>query len=93
MWLWGSSSVGTRGASSRLFCGRKDSSERMLCSASSSEFTAKSATPLLLAWVLAPPSSSAVTSSWVTVLITSGPVIIMWLVPFTMTMKSVMAGL
>ncbi len=35
---------------------------------------AKSATPDLLVWVVAPPNSSAVTVSWVTVLTTSGPV-------------------
>ena len=44
-------------------------------------------------WVMAPPSSSLVTSSWVTVLITSGPVTNMYAVSFTMTLKSVMAGL
>ena len=37
-------------------------------------FGAKWATPLLVLWVMAPPRSSLVTSSWVTVLITSGPV-------------------
>ncbi len=43
-------------------------------------------------WVRAPPSSSKVTSSPVTVLITSGPVMNMWLVPSTMRVKSVIAG-
>ena len=33
------------------------------------------------------------TSSWVTVLMTSGPVTNMYEVSFTITMKSVMAGL
>ena len=33
------------------------------------------------------------TSSWVTVFTTSGPVMNMWLVCFTMKMKSVRAGL
>ena len=43
-------------------------------------------------WVAAPPSSSKVTSSPVTVLITSGPVMNMWLVPSTIRVKSVIAG-
>ena len=51
------------------------------------------ATPLLLAWLIAPPSSSSVTSSPVTVFTTSGPVMNMWLVSRTMKMKSVIAGL
>src|SRR5450830_978007 len=51
-----------------------------------------SATPLLVVWVTAPPSSSAVTSSWVTVFTTSGPVTNMYELSFTMKMKSVMAG-
>ena len=44
----------------------------------------------MCAW--APPSSSKVTSSPVTVLITSGPVMNMWLVPSTIRVKSVIAG-
>ena len=55
-------------------------------------FTAKSATPLFEACATAPPSSSGVTSSCVTVLITSGPVMNMLEVFFTMMMKSVIAG-
>ncbi len=43
-------------------------------------------------WVRAPPRSSKATSSPVTVLMTSGPVMNMCEVPSTMTMKSVMAG-
>ena len=43
-------------------------------------------------WVIAPPSSSIVTSSPVTVLITSGPVMNMCEVSFTMKVKSVIAG-
>ena len=39
-----------------------------------SSSTAKCATPDFTLWVAAPPSSSLVTSSWVTVLMTSGPV-------------------
>ena len=54
--------------------------------------SARWATPERLAWVCAPPSSSLVTSSWVTALMTSGPVMNMWLVDSTMKMKSVMAG-
>jgi hypothetical protein len=47
---------------------------RSITSASTSFSKARSATPDLLVWVTAPPSSSAVTSSWVTVFTTSGPV-------------------
>ena len=43
-------------------------------------------------WVRAPPSSSWVTSSWVTVFTTSGPVTNMYDESFTMKMKSVIAG-
>ena len=50
------------------------------------------ATPLRVVWVCAPPRSSAVTSSCVTVLTTSGPVTNMYDVSRTMKMKSVMAG-
>src|SRR5216117_4093768 len=50
---------------------------------------AKCATPLLEAWAVAPPSSSNETSSPVTALITSGPVMNMFEVPFAMMMKSV----
>ena len=50
------------------------------------------ATPDFVAWVMAPPSSSRVTSSPVTVFTTSGPVMNMWDRSFTMKMKSVMAG-
>ena len=50
------------------------------------------ATPEMLACVMAPPSSSNVTSSPVTVLITSGPVMNMCDVSLTMNVKSVMAG-
>jgi hypothetical protein len=41
---------------------------------------------------MAPPSSSAVISSWVTVFTTSGPVTNMYEESFTMKMKSVIAG-
>ena len=50
------------------------------------------ATPDFVAWLMAPPSSSRVTSSPVTVFTTSGPVMNMWLDWLTMKMKSVMAG-
>ena len=68
------SSVATRGASSRLFAGRKPSSSRMSARHSRSFSAAKCATPLFSLCVMAPPRSSLVTSSWVTVLMTSGPV-------------------
>ena len=41
---------------------------------------------------MAPPRLSAVTSSPVTALMTWGPVMYIWPVPFTMKMKSVSAG-
>ena len=53
---------------------------------------AKWATPDFVLWVIAPPSSSNVGSSPVTVLITSGPVMNMCEVSLTMKMKSVIAG-
>ena len=48
--------------------------------------------PELVLCVRAPPSSSSVTSSPVTVLMTSGPVMNMCEVWSTMIVKSVMAG-
>jgi hypothetical protein len=51
------------------------------------------ATPDLEEWLMAPPSSSRVTSSPVTVFTTSGPVMNMCELSRTMKMKSVMAGL
>ena len=59
---------------------------------SSSLSAAKCATPDLPTWVAAPPSSSKDTSSWVTALMTSGPVTNMYDDCFTMKTKSVMAG-
>ena len=50
------------------------------------------ATPDLLLCVRAPPSSSKPTSSPVTVLMTSGPVMNMCEVLSTITVKSVIAG-
>ena len=53
---------------------------------------AKCATPLLVAWLPAPPNSSCVTDSPVTALMTSGPVMYICPVPSTMNTKSVRAG-
>ena len=50
------------------------------------------ATPLRDAWVRAPPSSSKLTSSPVTVFTTSGPVMNMCEVSSTIITKSVIAG-
>ncbi len=50
------------------------------------------ATPDFDAWLIAPPSSSSVTSSPVTVFTTSGPVMNMCDDSRTMKMKSVIAG-
>ena len=52
----------------------------------------KCATPDRLLCARAPPSSSISTSSPVTVLITSGPVMNMCDLPSTMSVKSVSAG-
>jgi hypothetical protein len=57
-----------------LFSGRKSIRRRTSISASTSFSNAPSATLDLRVWVLAPPSSSAVTTSLVTVFTTSGPV-------------------
>ena len=54
--------------------GRKSTSRRICSSASTSFSKALSAIEDLVVWTLAPPSSSAVTVSLVTVLTTSGPV-------------------
>ncbi len=48
--------------------------------------------PRLVLWVRAPPSSSKLTSSPVTVLMTSGPVMNMFEVWSTINVKSVSAG-
>src|SRR5271166_1068020 len=81
-----------RGGSSRLFDGTKLSSSRTIDKHSASSRHMKCATPDVSLWVCAPPSWSLVTSSCVTVLITSGPVMNMYEVWSTMKMKSVMAG-
>ena len=57
-----------------------------------SSSASKCATPLLRACTSAPPSSSNVTSSWVTVFTTFGPVTNMYEVSRTIATKSVMAG-
>ena len=75
-----------------LLLGRNDSSARVSSSASSSSAAMKCATPDLVLWVRAPPRSSIVTSSPVTVLMTSGPVMNMCEVWSTMIVKSVSAG-
>ena len=66
--------VATKGGSSMLLDGMKERSSRVIRRACSSESAAKCATPDFALWVIAPPNSSLVTSSCVTVLITSGPV-------------------
>ena len=58
----------------------------------SSSSEAKCATPDFVLCDIAPPSDSKSTSSPVTVLMTSGPVMNMCDVSFTMKMKSVIAG-
>ena len=59
---------------------------------SASESATTWATPETDACVSAPPSASFVTSSCVTVLMTSGPVTNIELVPRVMRTKSVIAG-
>ena len=75
-----------------LLLGRNDSSARVSSSASASSADMKCATPDFVLWVRAPPRSSIVTSSPVTVLMTSGPVMNMCEVWSTMIVKSVIAG-
>ena len=89
---FGSSDVSTVGADSRLFCGKNDNKKRTSSRHACSSAETNVATPLFDAWLIAPPSSSSVTSSPVTVLTTSGPVMNMWLDSRTMKMKSVIAG-
>jgi hypothetical protein len=62
------------GGFSRFDSGRKSTSRRISDSASTSFSKAASATDDLRVCVVAPPSSSAVTCSFVTVFTTSGPV-------------------
>ena len=63
-----------------------------MSSACSSVSAMKSVTPEIAWWASAPPSSSWVTTSPVTCLMTSGPVMNMWALRVWM-MKSVRAGL
>ena len=65
---------------------------RIARSISTSLSYAPCATPDFFVCTVAPPSSSCVTSSAVTVFTTSGPVMNMYDVSRTMKMKSVMAG-
>ena len=88
----GSSPVSMVGGSSMLFCGMNDIKKRTSSRHDFSSAETNVATPLLLAWLIAPPSSSSVTSSPVTVFTTSGPVMNMWLLSRTMKIKSVIAG-
>src|SRR5438045_8094789 len=81
-----------RGGSSRLFDGMKLSSSRSRDRHSASSWARKCATPEVSLWVVAPPSCSLVTSSCITVLMTSGPVMNIYEVLSTMTTKSVIAG-
>src|SRR4029077_5465347 len=83
---------GENGGGSRLFCGRDESRERAASREGPSPLAVKCATPDFDACVAAPPSSSNVTSSPVTVFTTSGPVMNMYDEPSTMNTKSVIAG-
>ena len=75
-----------------LFDGRNESRYFTSSSTAFSSAPTKQATPLRDEWLPAPPNSSRVTSSPVTVFTTSGPVMNMWEVSRTMNTKSVMAG-
>ena len=61
-------------------------------SVSTSLSKARSATDERVVCVVAPPSSSCVTTSWVTVFTTSGPVTNMYDVLRTIKIKTVIAG-
>ena len=76
-----------------MFSGRYESSLRKSCMHERSSGLTKCATPETVECTVAPPRSSEVTTSWVTVLTTSGPVMCMYEVSSTMAMKSVIAGL
>src|SRR5687767_2004480 len=88
----GSSPVAATGGSSKLFDGRNDIKYFTSSRHDFSSAATKVATPDFEAWLMAPPSSSRVTSSPVTVFTTSGPVMNMCDDSRTMKMKSVMAG-
>ncbi len=70
----GASKNGRVGGLCRFDSGRKSTSLRISARVSTSLSNAPSATEDLRVWVAAPPSSSAVTTSLVTVFTTSGPV-------------------
>src|SRR5438874_2256873 len=80
------------GGCSMLLLGRYDRSALAMSRQSLSSVAWNCATPDLVLCALAPPSSSNPTSSPVTVLMTSGPVMNMCEVLSTMSVKSVMAG-
>src|SRR5918999_2087856 len=80
------------GGGSTLFWGRNERRYRASSRQASSSSAVKCATPERDAWVAAPPSSSKVTSSPVTVFTTSGPVMNMYELSSTMKTKSVIAG-
>src|SRR5690242_16397953 len=88
----GSSEGITEAERSRQFCGRYSKSSRICRKQSCSEPATKWQTPDLTLWVLAPPSDSKSQDSPVADLITSGPVMNIWLVPSIMKTKSVKAG-
>lgn len=87
-----SSVTGCVGGSSMLFDGMNPMSSLMVMSVSSSSLHMKWLTPLSVLCVVAPPSVSLSTSSFVTALTTFGPVTNIWLCLLTMSMKSVSAG-
>ncbi len=68
----GTSKLGQFGGPAMLLAGRKSTRRRTCSSASTSLSHAPSATDDLVVWTFAPPSSSAVTVSFVTVFTTSG---------------------
>ena len=86
------SEVGRNGGCARFEVGKKSMNRRSSINASTSFSNARSATPERVVWVNAPPNSSCVTVSCVTVLTTSGPVTNRYEVSLTMKMKSVIAG-
>ena len=88
----GLSKNGLTGGHWRLLSGKKSTNLRTSAKASTSFSKAPSATEDFLVWVEAPPSSSALTISFVTVLTTSGPVTNMYELSLTIKMKSVIAG-
>ncbi len=81
------------GGSSPQLDGRYASRRRTSLRQALSSGLTKVHSPERVEWGVAPPSSSGVTSSPVTARTTSGPVMNMWEMPWTMKMKSVMAGL